>query len=92
MGTLSVFAQAGYLTLVQRSSENKHSTLEMIHINSYNTLPFFLGMSLVMSEPTKILQSESIHSECLLNIPAPTSLHLPQISLQISASISHSRG
>merc|ERR1719361_1581298 len=46
MGMLSVFAQGGYLTLVQRSSlEMKKSTLEMIHINGFNTLPFFTIMS-----------------------------------------------
>ena len=60
MGMLSVFAQGGYLTLVQRSSlEMKKSTLEMIHINGFNTLPFFTIMSMLIMEPIKIAESNS---------------------------------
>jgi len=55
MGTLSVFAQAGYLTLVQKSSEQNHKgILEMLHVNSYNTLPIFLTLSFVLGEPAAI--------------------------------------
>lgn len=61
MGTLSVFAQAGYLTLVQKSSEVHHrSTIEMLHVNSFNTLPIFLTVSMVLGEPAEIGQSVSI--------------------------------
>merc|ERR1712142_764346 len=61
MGTLSVFAQAGYLTLVQKSSEVNHrTTVEMLHVNSFNTLPIFLTMSMVLGEPANIGQSVSI--------------------------------
>jgi len=61
MGTFSVFAQAGYLTLVQKSSEVNHrSTVEMLHVNSFNTLPIFLTMSMVLGEPADIGQSVSI--------------------------------
>jgi len=61
MGSLSVFAQAGYLTLVQKSSEVNHrSTVEMLHVNSFNTLPIFLTMSMVLGEPADIGQSVSI--------------------------------
>ena len=60
MGLLSVFAQGGYLTLVQRSStEMKKSTLEMIHINGFNTLPFFAIISMVILEPVNIAESNS---------------------------------
>ena len=58
MGGLSVFAQGGYLTLVQKASEvHKLSAVEMIHVNAFNTLPFFVVMSLVMSEPAAIFAS-----------------------------------
>ncbi|XP_023323853.1 UDP-galactose/UDP-glucose transporter 7 [Eurytemora carolleeae] len=58
MGALSVFAQASYLTLVQKSSEFNHkNTLEMIYINAYNTLPVFLTMALVLGEPSKVANS-----------------------------------
>ena len=60
MGLLSVFAQGGYLTLVQRSSsEMKKSTLEMIHINGFNTLPFFAITSIAILEPVNIAESNS---------------------------------
>lgn len=55
MGTLSVFAQAGYLTLVQKSSEQNHkSIIEMLHVNAYNTLPIFITVSMILGEPSKI--------------------------------------
>jgi len=61
MGSLSVFAQAGYLTLVQKSSEVNHrTTVEMLHVNSFNTLPIFLTMSMILGEPAAIGQSVSI--------------------------------
>merc|ERR1719270_1786068 len=61
MGTLSVFAQAGYLTLVQKSSEQSHKgILEMIYVNSYNTLPIFLTLSVILGEPASI--GESLHT------------------------------
>jgi len=64
MGMLSVFAQGGYLTLVQRSSlEMKKSTLEMIHINGFNTLPFFTIMSMLIMEPIKIAESNSFFED-----------------------------
>merc|ERR1719336_1408886 len=60
MGTLSVFAQAGYLTLVQKSSEQNHKgILEMLYVNSYNTLPIFLTVSMILGEPANIGQSLS---------------------------------
>merc|ERR1719384_1189219 len=55
MGTLSVFAQAGYLTLVQKSSEQNHkSIVEMLYVNSYNTLPIFLTVSMILGEPLQV--------------------------------------
>ena len=61
MGLLSVFAQGGYLTYVQRSSsEMKKSTLEMIHINGFNTLPFFAIVSMAIMEPVKIAESNAV--------------------------------
>ena len=69
MGMLSVFAQGGYLTLVQRSSlEMKKSTPEMIHINGSNTLPFFTIMSMLIMEPIKIAESNSFFGN--YNIPS----------------------
>jgi len=58
LAAFSVFAQACYLTLVQQSSEVHHkSTVEMIYINAYNTLPLFLTMSLVLGEPAQVADS-----------------------------------
>lgn len=55
MGTFAVFAQASYLTLVQKCSEHQHKgILEMIYVNAYNTLPVFLTMSVVLGEPAQI--------------------------------------
>ena len=67
MGLLSVFAQGGYLTLVQRSSsEMKKSTLEMIHINGFNTLPFFTIVSMAIMEPIKIAESNSFFGKSII--------------------------
>merc|ERR1711899_244992 len=64
MGLLSVFAQGGYLTYVQRSSsEMKKSTLEMIHINGFNTLPFFAIVSMAIMEPVKIAESNAVFED-----------------------------
>jgi drug/metabolite transporter (DMT)-like permease len=61
MGGLSVFAQAAYLTLVQRSSEVQHrTTVEMLHVNSFNTLPIFLTVSMIVGEPQRIGESLSV--------------------------------
>lgn len=58
MGILSVFAQAAYLTLVQKSSEHHHKhTLELLHLNAFNTLPLFLTMSLILGEPASVSAS-----------------------------------
>merc|ERR1719336_2608274 len=55
MGTLSVFAQAGYLTLVQKSSEQNHKGIvEMLYVNAYNTLPIFITVSMILGEPSNI--------------------------------------
>merc|ERR1712223_1155044 len=69
MGLLSVFAQGGYLTYVQRSSnEMKKSTLEMIHINGFNTLPFFAIVSMALMEPVKIAESNSVFEDGFLPV------------------------
>lgn len=60
MGFMSVLAQGGYLTLVQKCSESRKSTLEMVYINSYNTLPFFVVFSVIMGEPSAAFNSQSI--------------------------------
>jgi hypothetical protein len=50
--------QAAYLTLVQKSSEHHHkSTLELLHLNAFNTLPLFLTMSLLLGEPASVSAS-----------------------------------
>ena len=51
MGSLSVLAQGSYLTLVQRRSErDQRSTIEMINVNAFNTLPFFFAMMFFSGE------------------------------------------
>ncbi|UYV69753.1 SLC35D3 [Cordylochernes scorpioides] len=40
-GAVSVAAQSLYLTLVQRGAENRMTTLTVLQLNSYNTLPLF---------------------------------------------------
>ena len=55
------YLQAGYLTLVQKSSEQSHKgILEMIYVNSYNTLPIFLTLSVILGEPASI--GEALHT------------------------------
>ena len=54
-GLPSVYFQAGYLTLVQKSSEQNHkSIIEMLYVNSYNTLPIFLTVSMILGEPLQV--------------------------------------
>ncbi|TRY67883.1 hypothetical protein TCAL_05510 [Tigriopus californicus] len=60
MGLMSVLAQGGYLTLVQKNSESRKSTLEMVYVNGYNTLPFFITFSIIMGEPSAAFNSQSI--------------------------------
>jgi hypothetical protein len=63
MGSLSVFAQAGYLTLVQRYSEerkNSSSALEMVYINSCNTLPMFITASVLLGEIGMVAATHSV--------------------------------
>ena len=51
----NIYFQAGYLTLVQKSSEQNHkSIIEMLYVNSYNTLPIFLTVSMIMGEPLQV--------------------------------------
>jgi len=62
MGGMSCFAQAGYFTLVQKDAEvNKKSTLQMLYLNAWNTLPVFTVMSMVLGEfvPASAQLSES---------------------------------
>ena len=64
-GALSVLAQAGYLTLVQRHSEKEKSSgeassaLDMVYINSCNTLPVFLLASFLVGETSALGYSNS---------------------------------
>lgn len=60
MGALSVLAQGLYLTLVQQSAENQLSTLEILQLNSYNTLGPFIVMSVLVGEPEDIVKSKYI--------------------------------
>ncbi|CAL4142840.1 unnamed protein product, partial [Meganyctiphanes norvegica] len=57
LGGFSVLAQGLYLTLVQLSAENQHSTTEILQLNSYNTLGPFILMSIIMKEPENIVVS-----------------------------------
>ena len=66
-GALSVLAQAGYLTLVQRHSEKVSaqpsgeggSALDMVYLNSCNTLPLFLLASFLLGEISALSHSNS---------------------------------
>ena len=68
-GALSVLAQAGYLTLVQRHSEKMSSSssssgegasaLDMVYLNSWNTLPLFLLASFLLGEISALGHSNS---------------------------------
>jgi len=64
-GALSVLAQAGYLTLVQMHSEKEKSSgeagsaLDMVYINSCNTLPVFLLASFLVGETSALGYSNS---------------------------------
>ncbi|XP_064078185.1 uncharacterized protein LOC135195711 isoform X1 [Macrobrachium nipponense] len=60
MGGFSVLAQGLYLTLVQQCAENKLSTLEILQLNSYNTLAPFIIVSVLMGEPQNIVQSRYV--------------------------------
>ncbi|XP_050730848.1 uncharacterized protein LOC127005789 isoform X2 [Eriocheir sinensis] len=60
MGALSVLAQGLYLTLVQQCAENQLSTLEILQLNSYNTLAPFIVMSVLVGEPEDIVKSKYI--------------------------------
>ncbi|CAB4063376.1 SLC35D [Lepeophtheirus salmonis] len=54
VGALSVLAQGLYLTFVQKKCNSTMSVLDMIFINSWNTLPFFMFTSLILGEPMDI--------------------------------------
>ncbi|XP_076034843.1 uncharacterized protein LOC143021310 isoform X2 [Oratosquilla oratoria] len=58
MGGFSVIAQGLYLTLVQQCAENQFSTLEILQLNSYNTLAPFIIMSIILREPERIVKSK----------------------------------
>ncbi|XP_045605829.1 uncharacterized protein [Procambarus clarkii] len=60
MGGFSVLAQGLYLTLVQQCAENKLATLEILQLNSYNTLAPFIIVSVLMGEPGAIVHSRYI--------------------------------
>ncbi|KAK3874770.1 hypothetical protein Pcinc_020332 [Petrolisthes cinctipes] len=60
MGVLSVIAQGLYLTLVQQCAENQLSTLEILQLNSYNTLAPFIIVSCILREPEAIIHSRYI--------------------------------
>lgn len=56
MAVMAVFAQAGYLTLIQLNSEvNNRSTMEMIYLNGYNTLPLFVILTSILEDPIKLI-------------------------------------
>ena len=49
-GSLSVFMQGLYLTLVQRVSQTKVSTAHSLYLNAYNTLPVLVLLAGVSGE------------------------------------------
>lgn len=53
--TASVFAQAFYLTLVQRCAEGDFSTTEIMYLNSYNCFPILLALTFVNSELNELV-------------------------------------
>lgn len=57
MAVMAVFAQAGYLTLIQLNSEvNNRSAIEMIYLNGYNTLPLFVILTATLEDPIKLIK------------------------------------
>lgn len=60
MGGFSVLAQGLYLTLVQQCAEKNLSTIEILQLNSYNTLAPFIIVSVLMGEPEAIVQSRYV--------------------------------
>ena len=57
--------QAGYFTLLQKNSEvNKLGTLQMLHLNAWNTLPVFTVLSVALGEAlpasNQLLQSSYV--------------------------------
>lgn len=68
MGGLSVLAQGLYLTLVQQCAENKLSTLEILQLNSYNTLAPFIIVSVLMGEPEAIVKSQYLTGKAMRKI------------------------
>lgn len=66
MGALSVIVQGLYLTLVQQCAENQLSTLEILQLNSYNTLGPFIVASCVLREPEAIMHSRYIRGELVI--------------------------
>lgn len=66
LGIMSVLAQGIYLTLVQKSSESHLSTLEILQLNSYNTLVPFILISVVVGEPAKIVDNKYITGMCIM--------------------------
>lgn len=49
-GTVSVVVQGLYLILVQKGAESNLSALQILYLNSYNTLPFFCVLSILLNE------------------------------------------
>lgn len=74
MGGLSVLAQGLYLTLVQQCAENKLSTLEILQLNSYNTLAPFIIVSVLMGEPEAIVRSRYLTGKTVRKISQVLSL------------------
>ncbi len=92
MGFLSVLAQAGYLTLVQKAAQQQQleqkqqqqqqdqqgqsdkqtstasaaasSTIQMLYVNGYNTLPVFVVACVVFGEPLQIIKSQHLSGKC----------------------------
>eukprot|EP00096_Caligus_rogercresseyi_P013825 TRINITY_DN6426_c0_g2_i1.p1 TRINITY_DN6426_c0_g2~~TRINITY_DN6426_c0_g2_i1.p1 ORF type:complete len:334 (-),score=55.42 TRINITY_DN6426_c0_g2_i1:388-1389(-) len=59
IGLMSVFAQGLYLTSIQKTHGEKNSVVDMLYINSRNTLPVFMFMSCALLEPLVIWENRT---------------------------------
>jgi len=61
-GALSNVAQATYLILVQRATNGKLSSVESLQLNSINTLPFLILLTVLKGEISDMRSYDQFHS------------------------------
>ncbi|CAM1313144.1 SLC35D3 (predicted) [Pycnogonum litorale] len=60
-GSISVLSQALYLTLTQKSAESNVSSVQILQLNSFNTLPVFVISLVMANEPYWIPKHHSVN-------------------------------